>query len=433
MVVSLLRSRGGHWFYADNQPRPETSQDPDISLHPLSIPDDVANAHYNTISRQTLLWLFHYLFDTSHSPTFDPTVGNAWGAYEDVNRQFAEAVAAQAGAESESLIFVNDYHLALVPGYVRPKTSSHIIYFHHVPWCAADYFGILPSVMRLSLLESLLCSDVVGFHSDRWADAFVETCERFLPGADVGRRQIRYRDRTTAIAVAPGPVDADVLENLKSEPYTDSLRAELSRRRRGRRTVVRVDRLDLWKNVVRGFQAFELLLERNPRTASDVWFCAMVTPSRVETSRHVQYRRDCEEAASRVNARFGGRDPGSEPVSLLYPQKGRNTRHRSIAALAEADATLVNPTYDGLNLVAKEAVVTGDGPLLLSVGAGAYPQLRDAVVPLEPFDLESTCDALTCLLAGEPAAVQQSRQKCKVALKAESATAWFDSLVRALP
>lgn len=435
MLTDLLTSMGGTWHFADPTSRltPIERSQSGVSLYPVAIDGHLARAHYDDISRQVLLWLFHYLFDTATTPSFDRDLTIAWVAYTEVNRRFALSMTAAASGGNDTVAFVNDYHLALVPHFLSKMSNGAIgavIYFHHVPWCGADYFGILPEYIRTQILESLLQCDVVGFHSPRWADAFVDCCTRYLRGVTTAGNRVVYRGRVSRICVAPGPVDVDALNSLKDHDRTNEFREMLSSRQAGRLAIVRVDRIDLWKNLVRGFAAFELLLAREPTLASDVWFCAVVSLPRISLPRHRAYQQMCEAAVARINLRYGRGDKRSDPVSLIYPASGANTRHRAVAALSGAHVTLVNPTYDGLNLVAKESVVLGaGGPLLLSVNAGAYPQLEGLAVPVEPFDVCDTADALEFAVSNTSAGDESRLAPVRSRLMLENAAVWFSSML----
>jgi trehalose 6-phosphate synthase len=304
--------------------------------------------------------------------------------------------------------------------------SSRLAYFHHVPWCQPDYFGILPEWMRTQILESLLTCDVVSFHCDRWGDAFLACCDSFLPGASIASRTVVYRGRATKVTSAPGPIDAQVLDDLEEQPATARWQDLLTRRANGRKIIARVDRLDLWKNLVRGFSAYEALLRRMPRLAEDYWFCAIVTPPRLQTDRHYQYQATCDEAVKRINSEFAD----GNAVSLIYPDNSGSQRYRAVAALALSSATLVNPTYDGLNLVAKESlVINPHAPLLLSTNAGVYPQLAGAALPVQPFDIVSTTDALEHALQAPNAYDRKEVDACVTRLRGERTTAWLSAIL----
>ncbi|MFG1675416.1 trehalose-6-phosphate synthase [Micromonospora sp. NPDC049282] len=430
-MVSLLEEVGGHWIYTSpTEGVPPPARPGPITLHPLVFDARLSAQHYAGISIQTFLWLHHYVFDTTYEPTFDYRVVEQWAGYEEVNRRFAREISLAHQNSSDEIVLVHDFHLMMVPLFFTddtPGRQSRLIYFHHVPWCEPDYFSLLPEWLRTRVLESLLRCDVVGFHSRRWANAFLACCERFLPAVKVDGNRVEYAGHRSTVAVAPGPIDGGALLELREDPSTAAWRERLLARARHRRPVVRVDRLDLWKNVIRGFEAFELMLSRDPALADELWFCAVVTPPRRPSERSGRYRDRCEETVARINDRFNpGSGAATEPVSLIYPQAGDNTRHRAVAALEVSAVTLVNPTFDGLNMVAKEALVVGSAPVLLSVNAGAYEQLRDGVTPIHPFDVEATADALSTAVAGD--AVDDAGGR-RAALRQESAAEWLRRLL----
>lgn len=434
IVSALLGEFGGRWIYTATGKSPEGSlrnesvSEARVSWQPLRIDASLMERQREAISIRTFLWTFHYLHDTLTAPSFGAEVMAGWNAYCELNRVFADAVVASLRDDAEEVILVNDFHLMLVPAYLTasvPRRAGRLVYFHHVPWCEPDYFGMLPEWMLTPVLESLLACDVVGFHCDRWGDAFLACCDRFLPGVRIADRTAIYHGHETSVTTAPGPIDAPVLEALKQGPSTERWRDVFRTQAAGRRIITRVDRLDLWKNVVRGFAAYETLLDRRPGLADGLWFCAVVTRPRLLTDRHVQYEAECHRMVQRINDRHGHR---REVVSLMYPPDRCNQRSRAIAALSLANATLVNPTFDGLNMVAKEAVVVNpNAQVLLSTNAGAYPGMASIAVPIQPFDVASTTDAIEHALDQAPRL--DAVAPALAALRAESAAAWLQALL----
>jgi trehalose 6-phosphate synthase len=434
-MAALLQEVGGHWIFTAPAGSGGISDDSSCAarespLHALSIDENLIGRQRESITIRTLLWLFHYLHDTSVQPSFDETVQPAWQAYRQVNNEFAGALAGLHENADDEVVLVNDFHLMLVPQIFSasvPERKSVLAYFHHVPWCEPDYFGILPEWMRTQILQSLLRCDFAGFHCQRWGDAFLACCDRFLPGANVADRTVAYQDHQTVVTTAPGPIDAHVLEEVCNQPATVQWRDTFSRQAAGRRVITRVDRLDLWKNLVRGFLAYEMILRRKPSLAADFWFCAVVTPPRLLTDRHKHYQALCEDAAKRINDQFTG---GREAVSLIYPDGGESQRNRAVAALTVGSATLVNPTYDGLNIVAKEAVVVNPrAPLLLSMNAGVYPQLAACATAIQPFDIVSTAEALGGAMEGQITCPPDDVDTCLASLQGERPAKWLQAIL----
>jgi trehalose 6-phosphate synthase len=428
MLISLLKTHGGHWIFtappgaAGGGP---VSLDGDIWLHPMDLSEDVRRRHYDTISIDLVLGLLHYLHDTSAEPAFGGEMLDAWAAYESVNRSYAKRLAELAENAHDEWILINDPHLMMVPEFLAtefPRRASRLSYFLGTPWCEPDYFCILPGWLRVRVLESLLRCDVVGFHCDRWADAFLACCVRFLPGVQVSGRTVVHSDRATQVLAEPFPVDADVLERMRGQDATACWQQGLAGMAQGRKILVRADRLDLWKNLPRGFLAYEEMLYRRPTMAAECWFAAIVsTPSRA-SQRQRAYQARTEAVVTRINSRFGG--PSRDAVSLVYPERDSGSRNCVVAALGMSHVALANPTFDGLNLFAMEAALLLDdhAPLLLSVNAGVYQQLGSYSVPLDPFDLEQTSVAMEAALDGDRSGTWSARRE---RIRHQSARSWL--------
>ncbi|MEV0407766.1 trehalose-6-phosphate synthase [Actinoallomurus sp. NPDC050550] len=399
----------------------------EVTLHRLRLPRDMVDRHYETIGVRLLLWLFHYLLDTSRQP--DGRLAEAWSGYEAVNRAYADRVATLMTGSPDEFVLVNDHHLFLVPEMLgrRGGRRGRVAFFQGLPWCEPDYFGVLPAYIRDRILASLLCADVIGFHCTRWARAFLGCCARYLPGCAVDDDGVTYDGYRTRVVVAPFPLDVAAVERLLDEPATAEWRGRLDREGRGRRMIVRADRIDLWKNLPRGFTAYRNLLEREPGLAGEWWFCAVATPPGRPTERTLALQRECEGMVADLNERFGA--PGRPAVSLIYPDPA-TTRNCVVAALSGADVMVVNPTFDGMNLVAKEALFLGErARLLLSVNAGAYEQLADHVTPVHPFDVEATASAmLDAMAAGD---VPAGRAAARRSLREQDANSWLDRMMGA--
>jgi trehalose 6-phosphate synthase len=270
----------------------------------------------------------------------------------------------------------------------RPDVvTSH---FLHIPWPEPDYWHALPPELRVAVFEGLLASDVVGFHTERWRRAFLLSAERLL-GARVDRDAgtVEHRGRTTRVVARPISVDPAEFERLREDPAVLEREAALLRRR-PEQLVLRVDRTDPSKNIVRGFHAFALLLERHPELHGRVGMFALLAPSRQEIPEYAEYAGAVHLAAQEVNERFG-RD-GWQPVELDVA----DDFHRSVAGYKQFDVLLVNPVFDGLNLVTKEAFLVNehDGALVLSENAGVHEELGEWAVTVNPLDVSGQADAL---------------------------------------
>ncbi len=388
----------------------------------LDLPRAVHELHYEVMSNEVFWFLFHYLFDGAYLPTFDGVFAQAWDAYRNVNDIYAQAIAESPGR----VVFVNDYQLMLAAAATRriSRSKRPLVYFHHTPWCEPDYFSMLPENVRTELLESMLAFDVVGFHAVRWAEAFARCCERFVQGCVASGDRVTWKRHSTRVIAAPVPLDA---EGLVRDASTDDVKGWVDSHdalRAGRKLLLRVDRIDLSKNPLRGFLAFEHLLERRPELADEVLFLALLYPSRQTVERYQRYYSDCLGVVRRVNERFG-----SEPIQLLF----EDLYERSLGALRMYDALLVNPVFDGLNLVCKEGPVINErnGSVLLSRNAGAFDELADGVIPVNPFDVTATADAIEYALELPVQARKRNARKLKQASTGTTPTQWLHALLEA--
>jgi trehalose 6-phosphate synthase len=241
--------------------------------------------------------------------------------------------------------------------------------------------------MRRAVHEGLLANDVVGFHTERWARNFRRSAEDLLGEGALGR---------THVTAHPISVDAAEFAHLAETEAVLQRERELVARR-PERIVLRVDRTDPSKNVVRGFLAFELYLEAHPEAHGGVVMLALLDPSRQDIPEYAEYLAAIEREVRRVNARF--ETDGWTPIDLRV----EDDFAASVAAYKQFDVLLVNAVFDGLNLVAKEAPLVNErgGVLVLSENAGAHEELAEWVVSINPFDLGGQAEAIHRALAME--------------------------------
>ncbi|MFI6639584.1 trehalose-6-phosphate synthase [Streptomyces sp. NPDC050504] len=355
----------------------------------LDIDPDVHAAAYNGIANSVLWFVHHMLYQTPREPVFDAEFRRRWAAYEAYNRAFADALAQEAGQGAS--VLVQDYHLALVPGMLRAlRPDLRIGHFSHTPWAPVDYFRLLPDDVAEQLLRGMLGADRLGFLTHRWADAFTACCTA-LAGGTGG----------TAIGVHGLGADAEFLRARSREADVEeriaALREQVGAARDGtaRRTIVRVDRTELSKNIVRGLLAYRELLERRPEWRGRVVHVAFAYPSRQDLAVYREYTAEVARVAADINSTFG--TPSWTPVVMHV----KDDFARSLAAYRIADVALVNPIRDGMNLVAKEIPVVSDEgcALVLSREAGAYEELGADAVGVNPYDVSGTAEALHAALS----------------------------------
>ncbi len=359
----------------------------------ITIAPDVYERYYNGIANGVLWFAHHYLWDTVRSPIFGEGVRAAWEDYVEVNRAFA-AVLAEEGAASGSppVYLVQDYHLSLVPQLLRQmRPDALIAHFSHTPMAGPTYLRILPARMRDGILRGLLGADVLGFHSQAWAENFLMSA-RTVPGArvDLARSRVNVEGREVLVRVHPISVDARGMRELSATPDVRRLRHELNRWRGNSRLILRVDRLELTKNIVRGFLAYEAFLHRNPSWRGRVRFLSLLSPSRQELPEYRAYTEECTAEADRINRELG--ESGWEPIEVRL----KDDYPGAIAAYGLYDVLLVNPVFDGMNLVAMEGPLINrrHGVLVLSRNAGAYWRLGRYAIGVNPFDIDEMVDAI---------------------------------------
>ena len=357
-------------------------------------PDQEAyDLYYNQISNPLLWFIQHYLWDLGREPILDSRTERAWrDGYLKVNTEFADRVVSLAeNATSRPLILSQDYHLYLLPGLVRQRLpQAYIQHFVHIPWPTPQYWKVLPRHMRDGIVAGLLGSDVIGLQTSLDVRNFVLTCEENL-GLAVDHRQATVFFEGRSIWIRAYPISIDVRAMADLVVHEEVLRQEeLIASWRPEFLILRVDRTDLSKNIVRGFLAYERLLESHPELRGRVVFWALLQRSRQNVDAYRSYLGALVSAAAHVNRRF---QTGTwMPIRLEVEEN----LHKAVAAYKSYDALLVNPIYDGMNLVAKEGVLCNgkDGVLVLSENAGSHEELGIEALTINPFDIDQTAEAL---------------------------------------
>jgi len=421
-----------------------------IRVRMLDIAPGIFERAYNNVANSALWFVHHLLFDTPNQPQFGHEFRRDWESYLAYNEAFADALtqeareALSAAALSEAVlseagrerppsgaprILIQDYHLCLAPRMLRERLSDvardvGIAHFSHTPWAPPDYYRLLPEEVGRALLDGILGADHAGFHTERWATAFMDCCAVLL-GADVARGdglggpgpdpvgRVTYRGHVTEVAVHPLGVDAPALrERARAgdvQAHVSTLRAVAG----GRKLIVRVDRTELSKNIVRGLVAYRELLATRPQWRGRVVHLAFAYPSRSALAEYRAYTDRVRRLAREISEEFGTEDwdPMILEVKDDYP--------RSLAACAIADVLLVNPVRDGMNLVAQEGPVLSERgcALVLSREAGAASTLAADALLINPYDITETAEALHQALSMPDA----ERQRRSAALAATAA------------
>jgi trehalose 6-phosphate synthase len=351
----------------------------------LALDAEAYRLAYDEVSNKVLWFAHHGLWDLTREPAFDAGWPDAWAAYRDVNHEFADAVAEVA--PDGAVVLVQDYHLCLVAARLRElRPDLACVHFHHTPFAPPSWLRPLPDAARQELLEGLAAHRACGFHSARWAADFRASAHE-LAGLE---------PRTF---VAPLASDPDDIRKAAASPACDAAVGALDELVGDRTLIGRVDRVELSKNLLRGFQAFDALLEAHPEHRGRVVFVANAYDSRGGVPAYAAYRERVNRTVQEINDRWG--DDEWEPILLDV----EDDFPRAVALLRRADVLLLNPIRDGLNLVASEgALVTDrDAVLALSTEAGAWERFEPGALRVPPFDIAGTAAVLHRALVMAPA------------------------------
>ena len=425
--VASAMGEGDRKVWEDNQGATITANLPEsrLSIRYVNTPRRVYHKYYNTFCNPLLWFLQHYMWSPSYTPTVDSAVHDAWeNGYAAVNRSFAEAVVAEANRVGGPVcVMVHDYHLYLVAGQVRKELPEALIHhFIHIPWPASGYWELLPAYIRRDICQSLCSADIVGFQTQRDGRNFLQTCEEFLPGAEVDyvSRSVTLDGRETLVRAYPLSINVDEVRRISTSPRAQEYERQLQAIC-AEKTIVRVDRAEPNKNILRGFRAYEVLLQRHPELQGRVKFLAFLVPSRTHIRQYQRYLEEIEQVVKSINTSIG--TPEWQPIQLFV----ENNYVQAIAGMRIYDVLLVNAVIDGMNLVAKEGPVVNasDGVVVLSESAGAYTQLAQGVLPVAPADVEGTMQAMYYALMMP---VEERQQRCATlveAIQREDIIHWF--------
>jgi len=364
----------------------------DLRVRTLAIDADIQRQAYDVVCNATLWFLHHGLYDLARRPRFDGRWQKAWSAYRRFNEIFADTLAAEAPANAR--VLVQDYHLALLgPLLSRRRPDVRSVHFSHTPFAPPHLIRVMPDQAATELLEGMAGHGACGFHSERWASDFRASC-----------REVLGREPPTFVSpLAPDPAD---LRGVANGPASREAFETLDARLGDRRLILRVDRMELSKNILRGFWAYDAMLESRPDLRGTVEFLALGYPSREGLPEYLSYRQEVATVADVVNRRWGKED--WQPITLDLADDFPS----SVAALRRYDVLFVNPIRDGLNLVALEGPLVNerDGVLVVSREAGVWDQVRSASIAVNPYDIEAQARALAgALEASGPERTSQAR------------------------
>jgi trehalose 6-phosphate synthase len=357
---------------------------------------DAYDRFYNIFANPMLWFIQHYLWDLSNAPDIRRNEIEAFEfGYNVVNEDLARAVVEEVADVADPVVMVHDYHLYTLPELVRrARPDVFLHHFVHIPWTQPDAWRVLPTRIRHELYAGLLANDIIGFHTQAYRRNFLQCC-RELVGAEIDeeRSVVFWQGREVWVRTYPLPIDHAATLAAAQTPRVAEFEAELVHRRRNF-LILRVDRADLSKNVLRGFSAFDTFLDQHPEFSERVSFIAQLMPSRTDVPQYQEYLERIEALVAVVNHRHG--TPDWMPIQL----KLRDDLEEAFASYKQYDVLLVNAMFDGMNLVAKEGPLLNRnaGVSILSENTGAHDELGEFALSVNPFDIQELADSIHAAL-----------------------------------
>ena len=411
------------------RPFPVATSEGDSYMVKLVASDpDAYEGFYNVIANPMLWFIQHYLWDQSNAPDIRRNETEAFEfGYNVVNEDLARAVLEEIEGVEQPVVMVHDYQLYTLPALIRKaRPDAFLHHFVHIPWSQSDSWRVLPSFIREEIYRGILSNDIIGFHTRSYRRNFLQCCEDLL-GLDVDHVAgiVRIDGREVWVRDYPLPIDANAIQAVARRPRVAEFELELLRRRRDY-LILRVDRADLSKNVLRGFTAFDLFLEQHPEYVEKVTFIAQLMPSRSDVPEYAEYLERIEAVVAVVNHRHGS--PDWMPIQL----KLRDDLEEAVAAYKHYDVLMVNAMFDGMNLVAKEGPMVNEraGVSILSENTGAHEELGEFALSVNPFDIQELADSLHAALTMAPAERARRLAGLQATITARNPGDWIDDQLR---
>ena len=439
-LSSLAQATGAVWVAAargeaetqlrlDDEGEPmilETSDGGRFQVSWVSAPRLVYDMYYNTISNPLLWFVQHFLWNLAQAPILDETTHRAWtDGYRRVNQLFAQHVVREARrGHQRPLVLSHDYQLYLIPRLVRRELPDAVLqHFVHIPWPTPQYWKVLPQYMRDEIMDGLLAADVIGLQTSSDVRNFLLTCEENmrLP-VDFRQQTTFYRGRTVWVRSYPISFDVNAFQRAAATPAEERVEREVLRWR-PEHLILRVDRMDLSKNIVRGFYAFDRLLQAHPELRGRVSMWALLQKTRQDVREYREYAREVQQAMRGINERHAT----GEWLPIRMEQRDDITR--AMAGYRQFDVLLVNPIYDGMNLVAKEGMVVNrrGGVLVLSENAGTHEELGEWALTINPFDVDATAEALHQALLMDPVERLSRAERMRTVVEQNDIARWISA------
>jgi trehalose 6-phosphate synthase len=380
---------------------------------------------YNVLCNPLLWFLHHYMWNPPYNPNIDNAIHDAWSTgYTTVNRAFADSILDSVKKASlRPIVLSHDYHLYLVPGFIRDECAEAIIqHYVHVPWPTPRYWQMLPTYMAQAICVSLCKSDIVGFQTDQDVQSFLDCVEVFVPESEVDRSTNTITTGVRICMAKTYPMSVNVEEVRAIAHSARSIEYEKTLGKGSRKqAIVRIERMEPHKNIVRGLKAYELLLKHHRELHGHVVFLALLVPSRTHIQQYRRYMDDIDAVIKHINYTYGT----SEwiPIEAFI----ENNYAQAVAAMKIYDVLLVNTLIEGTNLIAKEGPVVNscNGVLILSKTSGAYPELASGVLAVTPTDIEGTAEAMYKAVTMDPSERKKFADLLRTSIEENGLDKWL--------
>ncbi|HEU0316295.1 MAG TPA: trehalose-6-phosphate synthase [Solirubrobacteraceae bacterium] len=385
---------------------------------------DAYDRFYNIVANPMLWFIQHYLWDQSNAPDIRRNEIDAFElGYTVVNEDLARAVIEEIDGTPDPVVMVHDYHLYLLPAMVRAaRPDVFLHHFVHIPWTQSDAWRVLPTRLREAFYTGLLANDIIGFHTRSYRRNFLQCCRDLMDlEVDFERGVVDWEGREVWVRAYPLPIDHAATRTAARSDRVGEFERTLAARRR-EYLILRVDRADLSKNVLRGFTAFDLFLDQHPEFVERITFIAQLMPSRTDVPEYAEYLERIEAVVAVVNHRHG--TPDWMPIQL----KLRDDLEEALASYKHYDVLLVNAMFDGMNLVAKEGPLVNEraGVSILSENTGAHEELGEFALSVNPFDVQELADSIHAALTMLPEERERRIHGLKEIVTARDPGDWID-------
>jgi len=407
-------------------------EDPEYYVQFIKTEEDTYNG-FNGKFANPLLWFIHHsMWNPPYSPCADDELHQAWDSYQYVNSRFADAIGEDVRTSQKTPIgMLEDYHIYLTPKLIRKQHPDVLMsQFVHIPFPPPEIFQQLPNHMQIEILESILTNDVLGFHIPRYKNNFFQTIRHILPHALVDEvvGEIVYNGHVCRVRTYPISIDAETIQNHAQDPKVIFKEKEVDEIVGDCKLIYRTDRADLSKNIIRGFQAYDMFLDKYPEWKEKVKFIATLMPSRQDIRIYREYTDNIRELVREINEKHA--TPDWEPIKYIC----RGDYDLVIALLKRYDVLMVNPILDGMNIVAKEGSVVNEnnGVLILSTGAGCYEELKEGAICINPYDIRQTAESIDAALLMDETAKKELITEARAAVARNDLNRWVSDQLQDL-